>query len=353
VSERLFREPFRFDFFQAVRLLEHLERARAEDDPARRRHRVGEDRAPAQEIVRFRALPALSFPAGAVSQLRQDGEAGRPPEMVVSFMGLTGPSGVLPQHYTTLLMQRLRSKDASLRDFLDLFNHRVLSLFYRAWEKYRFPMAHERARREGPRAEPDLFTQALYCLVGLGTAGLRGRLAAGDAPLLFYGGLFAHFPRPAVGLEGLLAEHFGLPVAVEQFQGQWLALGEDDSTQLASSGWPLGRNTQLGADTVAGDRIWDVTSKVRLRLGPMTYEQFQRLLPTGADWPALVGLARTYLGPDLDFDLQLVLGPLEAPWWQLAGDDDQGGSRLGWDLWVRSHDFLDDVEDVVLPTDAA
>src|SRR5262249_20969810 len=213
VSERLFREPFRFEFFQAVRLLEHLERQRAEADPSRRRRPVGEDWAPAQEVVRFRALPGLSFPAGAVSQLRQDGAAGGPAEMVVSFLGLTGPNGVLPQHYTTLLLQRLRARDHSLRDFLDLVNPRILSPLFRAWEKHRFAIAHERALREGPKGEPDLFTQCLYALVGLGTGRQRGRLASGDAALLFYGGLFAHFPRPAVGLEGLLAEHFGLAVA--------------------------------------------------------------------------------------------------------------------------------------------
>jgi type VI secretion system protein ImpH len=348
VSARLFREPHRFDFFQAVRLLEQLERQRADG-----RYPVGQDRPPAQEVVRFRALPALSFPAAAVSQLRQpDGPAGagRPAEMLVTFMGLTGPSGVLPQHYTTLLLQRLRLKDTSLRDFLDLFNHRLISLFYRAWEKYRFPVAHERARRD-PGGAPDLFTHCLSCLVGMGTAGLRGRLAVDDDALLLYGGFFAHFPRPAVCLERLLADHFQMPVAAEQFEGQWLCLTEDDSTRLAGPDCPQGRNTQLGLDAVAGDRIWDVQSKIRLRVGRLRYGQFRRLLPAGADWPAFVHLTRAYLGPGLDFQVQLVLAALEVPWCQLAADGEQG-FRLGWDTWVRSYDFMDDIADVILTAES-
>ncbi len=339
VSERLFREPFRFDFFQAVRLLEQIERARGAGGA--RRSPVGQDRAPGQEVVRFRALPALSFPAGAIGQLRPATEGDGPAEMVVTFLGLTGPSGVLPAHYTTLLLQRLRLRDHSLRDFLDLFNHRTISLFYRAWEKYRFPLGFERARLDGPPGEPDLFAQCLYGLVGLGTGGLRDRLQAPPEAFLYYSGLFAHFPRSAIGLQQLLADHFEFPVRVEQFEGQWLYLEEDDRTRLGPDG--LGQNNQLGLDVVVGQRTWDVQSKVRLRLGPLTYEQFRRLLPGGVDRPALVEMARSYVGPELDFDAQLVLLPLEVPWCQLGPDED--GFRLGQSAWVRAHDFDEAVED--------
>jgi type VI secretion system protein ImpH len=354
VSERLFREPYRFDFFQAVRLLEALERDRAPHDPNRRRQPVGQDRPPAREVVRFRALPALSFPAGSMSQLRSpDGpaaEAAGPPEMLVTFMGLTGPNGVLPQHYTTLLLQRLRLHDHSLADFLDLFNHRVVSLFYRAWEKYRFPFALERARLDAPGGEPDLFTQCLYCLTGLGVEQLRARLRVEGGAFLYYGGLFAHSPRSAVCLERLLADHFDFPVEVREFEGQWLYLGDDDRSRLGSLDSPLGSNTQLGVDAVAGQRVWNVQSKVRLRAGPLGYRQFQGLLPDGAARPAFVQMARVYVGPDLDFDLQLVLRPLEVPWCQLTSDEDEA-ARLGWNAWVRCHDFDRPVEDVILPAD--
>ena len=148
--EALRREPYRFDFFQAVRLLEHLGG----------RAPVGRDAAPDEEAVRFRALPALRFPAAEISRLSQTPDG--PPEMVVSFLGLTGPSGVLPQHYTTLLLSRIRGKDYSLRDFLDLFNHRITSLFHRAWEKYRLPFSYERSRQDGKEEGADPITTCLY-----------------------------------------------------------------------------------------------------------------------------------------------------------------------------------------------
>jgi len=185
-----------------------------------------------------------------------------------------------------------------------------------------------------------------------GTGGLRGRLAIDDSAILFYGGFFSRMVRPAVCLEQILTEHFQVPVTIEQFEGQWLSLSEDDQTQLAGLGWPDGRNTRLGFDMVAGDRIWDVQSKIRLRVGPMSYERFQRLLPSGSDWPAFVQMARAYLGPELDFDVQLVLQPLEVPWWQLTPDEDEG-LRLGWDAWGRSHDFLAAVEDVIFTVENA
>jgi type VI secretion system protein ImpH len=147
---QLHREPHRFNFFQAVRLLERLLcRGEGGFQP------VGHDAPPEREVVRFRAAPSLSFPASAVCQLRAppagpvDGAA--PPEMAVAFLGLTGPNGVLPYHYTRLLLERIRLRDYSLRDYLDLFNHRFTSFFYRAWVKYRLPFAYER-NRPGSRA---------------------------------------------------------------------------------------------------------------------------------------------------------------------------------------------------------
>jgi len=223
VIERLFREPFRFDFFQAVRLLDS--RARRQDE-TRRQWPVGHDSSPVQEIVRFRAPPSLSFPAASVVNLvSSDGEGAQPapPEMTVPFLGLTGPSGVLPQHYTSLLIERchVKHKDYALKEYFDLFHHRLVSLFYRAWEKYHFQFAFERVQLEKP-GEDDDFTFALYSLVGLSTDGLRRRMAFDDEAVIFYGGYFAHFPRNAISLKCMLGDYWEVPVAVQQFRGQWL-----------------------------------------------------------------------------------------------------------------------------------
>ena len=352
LSDLLLREPYRFDFFQAIQLLERLSDERAAANPRARRYPIGQDRSPEREVVRFGALASLGFPAGPISKLTvlpddEEAPAPRPHfQMTVSFMGMTGPSGVLPQHYTRLILERQRDKDFALRQFLDLFNHRAISLFYRAWEKYRFPTAYARLQRGDTPQGEDLFTSCLYALVGLGTPGLRQRLGFDDEAVLFYAGLFAHEGRCTVSLQRMLEEFFELPVEVVQFQGQWMYLSDDDRSQMPSRGTPLGRNNQLGVSLVAGERVWDVQSKFRLRLGPLSYTEFLRFTPRGDGLRVLLEMTRLYSGPEFDFDVQPVLRADEVPWLQLTRDT-QHAPRMGWNTWLRSRPFQRDVDDAI------
>jgi len=346
LSDQLSREPYRFDFFQAVRLLELQQCERAQRGTDAGREPVGGDALPGREAVRFLAVPSLSFPASEVVQLREpkpsDPESDEGTlEMSVAFLGLFGASGVLPYHYTSLLIRRIRDKDFSLRDFFDLFNHRLISLFHRAWEKYRLPFMYERARFAGNGHDTDPCTQALYSLVGLGTSGLRGRLEVVDEAFLYYGGHFAHFPRSASALEQILGDYFGTPIVVQQVQGQWLTLDLEEQSRLPSPRPGVGRHNRLGVDVVVGSRVWDVQSKFRLRVGPLTYEQFRGLMPNGRTLRPLCQLTRTYAGPELDFDVQPVLKPNEVPWCQLGAGGD--GALLGWNTWLRKHPFTREV----------
>lgn len=345
LSGRLFREPQGFDFFQAVRVLERLARA----DPRSPSFPVGHDQPPEQEAVRFRSQPSLNFPPSAIVQVRPlapDGDSQAksptPAEMEVTFIGMTGPSGVLPYHYTALLLRRIRDKDFSLRDFLDLFQHRAIAFFYRAWVKYRLPFAYERSKLDAASLE-DLITWGLYCLAGMGTAGLRGRLEVDDEALLYYCGHFAHFPRSAVVLESILTDYFSLPIRVFQCQGQWLQLSAGDRVVMPCPAHPKGLNNQLGVNLVVGDRVWDLPSKFRLQVGPLTYDQFQRLLPSGDMLRPLCQLTRTYVGPEFDFDVQLVLRAEDVPGSYADGKQ----SCLGWNTWMRTQEFTHPATDAV------
>ncbi len=244
----------------------------------------------------------------------------RPPEVVTAFLGLFGPSGVLPAHYTSLLIERVRAKDFALRDFLDLFNHRITSLFYRAWQKYRFPFCYEQSYWSSAEEPEDLLTECLYCLLGLGTDGLRGRMAFDDEALLFYAGHFAHYPRSAVSLERLLADYFELPIVIRQFHGQWLYLDRENQSSLPCPRWPEGLNAQLGRSAIVGERVWDVEGKFRAVVGPLGYERFRRLMPSGDVLRPLGQMIRTYAGPQFDFDVQVVLRAAEVPFCRLGGD---------------------------------
>ncbi len=357
LSRQLLEQAHQFEFFQAVRLMHRI--AHAPGSAASRRP-LGGDSALSQEVVRFRATPSHSFPAGSVASLHAGPTAESPQEMTVAFHGLTGPQGVLPQHYTALLIERVRAKDFSLRDFLDMFNHRALSHFYRAWRKYRFPFAYEEvavgnalrgvpveAERHGVRSlqTDDLFTECLYCLLGLGTDGQRGRAEFGDEALLYFSGHFAHWPRSAVALEGVLNEYFQIPTTVKQFQGEWLYLAVEDRSALPALG-RLGQYTGLGTEAVVGSRVWDVESKFRLRLGPLSYGEFRRLQPDGDMLRPICEMVRLYAGTHLEFDVQLVLKHREVPRCRLGGNA-AGGSRLGWNTWVRHGEFPADVDDAI------
>ncbi len=341
--QELLRHPEQFEFFQAVRI---IERAAAEQSRGRIVNRVGGTEGPAGESVRFHALASLTFPAGQISSITgtmpvHAAEAhSAPVDMTVPFMGLTGPEGVLPEHYTSLVIDRahLRLKDYTLREFFDLFNHRAISLFFRAWEKYRFPFAYERRQQEGT-LEEDLFTTCLYSLVGMGPRSLRERFGFDDQVILYYGGLFAARFRNAVSLEQMLSDYFGLKAEVMQFQGQWLYLPEDSQTAMPSRARRGGLNLSLGDNAVAGSRVWDVQSRVRVRLGPLSRSQFSALLPGSPGLRCISEMIRLYIGVNLDFDVQLILQRKDVPLCRLNPDE---GSRpqLGWNTWIGANSEL-------------
>ncbi|HEX8558031.1 MAG TPA: type VI secretion system baseplate subunit TssG [Pyrinomonadaceae bacterium] len=342
LDEILFEEPYRFEFFQAVRLLERLF---PEREPVGR-----SGGAPAAEVVRFRTRASLEFPASQIHALDEgrapaddDAEAAgggardeERPQMFVNFMGLTGPSGTLPAHYTELLAERARYKDTAYWEFLDIFNHRLISLFYRAWEKYRFHIAYERGAGER-------LTEYLFDLVGLGTPGLRGRSGVPDEGLLFYGGLIAQRPRSAAAVSAVLGDHFGVPVRVEQFAGHWLALDDASLTRLGEA------NSELGVDAVVGSRVWDSQSKFRLSFGPLGLREFLRFLPDGAALGAAAKVTRLLVGLEFDFDVELRLRAAEVPECRLASGG-AGGPMLGWTSWLKTRDFAEGQDPrVVLP----
>jgi type VI secretion system protein ImpH len=348
LAEQLSQEAHRFDFFQAVRI---MERIAAEKSPSGEGgHPVGRDFAPRQEAVRFRVVPSQNFPPGEIVEVRPAANEQRsplaPPEMIVAFLGLTGPAGVLPRHYTSLLIERVRAKDYALRDLLDAFHHRLISLFYRAWEKYRFPFAYERLALEEQSNKEDPFTESLYCLLGFGTGKLRGRMNFDDEAFLYYGGFFAHFPRNALSLEAMLADYFEQSVRVLQFQGQWLYLSRDDQSALPNDRMPDGLNCQLGRNVIVGERVWDVEGKFRVRIGPLGISDFRRFMPDGDAIRPLSQMIRTYAGAQFDFDVQPVLKAAEVPWCQLGGEG-ASPALLGWNAWIRCNEFEKDVDDAV------
>jgi type VI secretion system protein ImpH len=348
--EALAAEPYRFDFFQAVRLLRWAARERGDQGESVGGRPVGQSFSPEEEAVRFRSLPSLSFPSAAIHRLEWPGDdRERPPEMRVAFFGLFGPLGVLPRHYTQLIIDRARHKDTAFGDFLDLFNHRLISLYWRAWAKHRLPIAYEESQLDpgGPTEDP--FTMVLYSLIGLGVRGLRDRRELSDTTFLYFAGHFAQSRPQAITLVAMISDHFSLEASVQQFRGQWLQLDRADQSRLpaARQGFDrqTPRNNRLGVDVVIGERVWSVENRFRVRLGPLNYRQFESFTPAGSQSTPLGQFVRAYVGPQYDFDVQLVLHQDEVPLAQLAAAGQPATCRLGWNSWAFSRPFSRDADD--------
>jgi type VI secretion system protein ImpH len=326
IAELLDREPYLFGFFQAVRLMARMEPER---------QLVGGFNNPASEVVRFGANADVAFPASEIQSLEP--RAGQPPLMRVNFMGLHGPQGVLPRTYCELVNERMRARDTTLRDFLDLFNHRILSLFYQSWEKFHFEIPYERGER-------DRFSHYVLALLGLQTPGLQNRQDVADDSLLFYGGLLSMHARSATGLRQVLEDYFSVPVEIEQFVGAWYPVEEESQCSLGENG---GYSEQLGFGAVLGDETWDQQSRVRIQLGPLTLERYVDFLPGHEGHRQLRSLTRFYTGGESDVEVQLILRRQEVPACELKARDDVG-PQLGWTSWMKTAEFTHDAGETIL-----
>jgi len=326
IEQILHEDACSFEFFQAVMLLKRLRAGR---------QAVGRFSNPAAEAVHFSVNNQLAFPASQIQQI--DYNEGAPASMKVNFMGLTGPMGVLPYCYNELILEQLRAKDRTLPDFLDIFNHRIISLFYRAWEKYRFPVTYR-------LGDEDRFTHHLLDLIGLGTPRLQDRQSLPDEAFLHYVALLGEQSRSAAALEAILRDYFEVPVEIEQFKGAWYRL--DRATQCCMQEQSTD-SEQLGQGAVVGDAIWDQQSSVRIKLGPMRMAQYRDFLPTGTAYEPLRAITRFFSNGEFDFEVQLVLDCEDVPACDVGLEGDESPT-LGWVTWLKSKPLDRDPGDTIL-----
>lgn len=285
--------PFEFDFFQAVRRLECMHR----DKP-----RFGHGTRPHDEPVRFGQEPTLAFPPTTLAAFGQR-DPQIVPRLLVHFFGALGPNGPLPLHLTEYARQRLyHNGDATFTRFLDLFNHRMLVLFYRAWASSRPTVQHD-------RGDADPFGDHLAALFGLGMASLRNRDAMPDRAKLYYAGRLSSQSKHPEGLRAVISDFFRMPATVEEFVGEWLTIPPECGWKLG--GLPTTKGAQpmgvLGSTALLGPRVWSRQHKFRVVLGPLRHDQFRRMLPGGSSLDRLVAIVRNYVGSELHWDLRLSL----------------------------------------------
>jgi type VI secretion system protein ImpH len=324
LRQLLEKEPYSVEFFQAVQLLERMYPDR---EP------VGSFVHPSREVLRFAVYNRIGFPACEIQSMDWAGSG--PPVMTVNFMGLTGPSGVLPYLYTLLVIERRWARDPAMQDFLDIFHHRMISHFYQAWRKYRVAASFESGEHK--------VTHYLKDLAGIGTPGLTKRQDVTDNSLLYYVGVLGLQPRSAIAFEHLLQDYFEAEVEIQQFVGAWYDLPLDAQCEL---NYEEGPPRQLGLGAVAGNQIWDHSSKARIRIGPLSLKKYRDFLPGAPAYKALAALARFYSGGQIDFDVQLVLARKQVPEYELGGE---GELPLGLCSWAKTTAFEHDPDDAIIP----
>jgi len=345
LKDELLSHPYRFEFFQAVRLLRIIRRQELGSGQAAR---VGEDAHPDDECVRLKCALTHQFPAVEVAELTWPADQGVP-EMSVAVMGLYGPMGVLPLHDTQRMIDD-RNTPSCERDFLDLFNHRILALFYRSWSKHFLPVNYEESFAPAApldtlslRREPkDVISYSFLALAGVGLSASQDQLALPDTALAFFAGHFSRQTKSASSLAQMIESLFQVQVQVRHFVGRWLHLDAVNRSEMATPDRLYGQNAELGRGFVLGDRVWDVGSQFRLILGPVNYDQMLSFCPWGDQLKRLAEFTRCYVGVHLEFDIQLELLADEIPTWELGGFH-----ALGANVWLSSipptHNSLDAV----------
>lgn len=334
--DQLRRETYRFEFFKAVRLVERAwwtwpaTRSAATDKVL-----PGFGDVPQREMLRFKGVASLSYPASPVAQGRGLGEAemarGQTPELQITCFGLYGVQGALPLHYTQTIIARHRDKDETLRTWLDIFNHRLIGYYYRAWEKPRMIPCFERGQLTKKPDLHDLGGAMVRCLAGARRTGVEADRQSLQRAMVCFAGHFSQARRNASSLARMLSGYFNVPVGVQQFRGQWLEIPASERSAMPSSQLPQGCHCGVGVDAVVGSRVWDAGSSFRLRVGPLTYAEFSRFVPEGGDkLRPLCKLATEFAGTEFDFDVEIMLLAEAVPAPTL------GGCRLGRNLWVKS-----------------
>jgi len=351
IISSLLEQTTRFSFIQVVRLLERCY-AYAENQPANNKNNtIAKYTPPDAENIRFHTNQKLEFFSTDVKSVYRDprNKKNKQWQIDVNLMGLTGASGILPYHYSELILQRIKLKDPSLRNFFDLFNHRTISLYFQASVKYKLPIEYERKRLLSQNKDKDLYTKALLSLIGLGTKYTDNRLYTQDESLIYYSGLFSQQVKTTENLRQILQRHFSVPVEIKEFVGQWQELIDDVRTRLSSKALPKGQNACLSQSAIIGKKGWFAQGKIHIVIGPLNSEQLQRFAPGTTTLKALNQLVRLYAGLECNYDFIIQVKRKDIPQRLILSKKTR--PIIGWNTFLPKSNYTynkDETIDIVV-----
>jgi type VI secretion system protein ImpH len=279
-----------------------------------------------REAVRLRPSTSLAFQAAEVTAVNAPAGEGKPYRLTTTVAGLYGANSPLPGYYAEDILhyETVHAPDEDpARRFLDILNHRLLSLLYRAWAKYRWAFSF----RSGAS---DAISRCMFHLIGLGDVRARETLGIPAQRLLRYAGFITQLPHGGEALGGVLSDYFDdVPVHVDPCLERWVDVADPDQNRLGV------RNTTLSESFTVGRSVRDRSGKFGLRIGPLpALEPFQKFLPIGCHSRPLAALVRFLVPDPLEYDLVLGLEGPAVPALRLTRADD--AARLGWTSWIRA-----------------
>ncbi|PKH20867.1 type VI secretion system baseplate subunit TssG [Enterobacterales bacterium CwR94] len=273
---------------------------------------------PSEECFRLGQSAHMAFAPREVAEVQ---ELGGKTHLELFGLGVWGPQGAMPLHLTELAYSRAESHDNTLNHFVDLFHHRALSHFWRAWF-----VSQDTASLD--RRSDERFSFYVGSLVGMSP----NELAGSELPLHPRLASSAHLIREArnpEGLVGALHYYFEVPVQIREYTHQWIVLQASDQTQLGSiSGAML-----LGDGAILGEQVQDRQHKFQLTFGPLSLQQYLRFSPWGQDLPVLREWVRNFVGFEYAWEVILVLAADEVPC-AVLGESHQ----LGYTSWLERED---------------
>jgi type VI secretion system protein ImpH len=318
----LTKEPYAFDFYAALRQLECL----YSEHPF-----LGRSARPCDDAVRLGQVPSLQFAPSTIASFLTKPDT--VPQMQVLFFGLFGPNGPLPLHLTEFARHRIRDvKDTTLADFADMFHHRLLSLFYRAW-------ADKEPTVQLDRPNKDRFAMYVGSLFGMGDVSLQYRDDYPDHAKLHFAAHLGCQTQHSEGLESMIKDFFQVPVKIHEFIGEWLDMPKNSYCYLDDNP----STGQLGISSIIGISSWQCQHKFRITMGPLNLRDYESFLPAGNRLNKLLALVNNYVGFEFNWDLNLILKKEEVPTAQLGRY-----GRLGWTSWLKTEKRRSDANELNL-----
>jgi type VI secretion system protein ImpH len=296
-----------YNFFQLVRMLEKKIESNDELIVSLRS---------SLDFIKFKQRPNFSFRQNQIESLKYD-KSKECLNIIVNFFGLLGVNSPMPYFFTEYALDLVKEKNYSLLDFLDIFHHRTIILFYKAWKVNQQIVSFE-------LNNDNSYCKYLSSMIGQNYGQTNDY---SDLPInakLYYCGHLMNMTKSAESLRGILLSFFKIPVNIKEFVTQWIEIPKESKMIINNK-----NEIQLGKNSFVGEKVFSKTAKYKVVMGPMKLDKYKELLPNSKWHKYLIAWIKLCSPSELNCDVQLLLMKNQVPLMK-------SGARLGYSSWVHS-----------------